>query len=282
MKIKKKNYTIFYIFVTLLIIFITLIYLAELDRNFSSIWTISDFYNPYVGFGLIGVYNTIIRYYSSFNPKIANKPIILNTAEICPHITILKKNYKIIKEEALNVYYSYNLPSMKQIDQIFTNISLEDKWKIFILKWYDEPTKNNCKIICPKTCSLINEIPEIRCAMFSVLEPYTSIPIHRGPFTGCLRYHLGLSIPKDNSKCYIKVANQYYNWKEGDDVIFDDTYKHEVFNNTNEVRIILFIDIVRPLNGIMGIINNKLTDNGKFAKFTKNMNDKGEKLVKLK
>lgn len=282
MKIKTKNYNIIYVFFTLLVIFIILIYLAELDRNFSSVWSINDFYDPYVGGGLLGVYNTIIRYYSSYNDKIYNKPIILDTNSIFPKNNILKNNYKIIKEEAINVYNNYNLPSMKEVDKIFTNISLKDKWKVFILKWYDEPLQNNCKMICPKTCNLINQIPEIRCAMFSVLDPYTSIPSHRGPFTGCLRYHLGLSIPKDRSNCYIKVTDKYYHWKEGDDIIFDDTYSHEVFNNTNEIRIILFIDIVRPLNGLIGIINNKLTSNGKFAKFSKNINDKGEKLVKLK
>jgi aspartyl/asparaginyl beta-hydroxylase (cupin superfamily) len=232
--------------------------------------------------GGVGIYNTWIRYVSSFDEKIANKPVILDTNSVFKNNNILKNNFEIIKQEALDIYKNYDIPSMKEIDQVFTNISIENKWKVFVLKWYDDPIQNNCKKLCPKTCELINQIPEIRCAMFSVLQPHSKIPPHRGPFTGCFRYHLGLSIPKDRKNCYIRVRNENYCWKEGEDVIFDDTYEHEVFNDTDEIRIVLFADIVRPLSGISGYINNIVTSNASIASFTKNFNDRGEKLVKIK
>jgi beta-hydroxylase len=264
------------------IFFLFLIYLAELDRKYSYLWNVSDFYSLYVGCGLLGVYNSIIRYATNFDKRLYNKSIILNTHSVFKNNYILKNNYKMIKNDALNMYNNYDLPTMKDIDPFFTNISLENKWKTFVLKWYDKPLETNCKKICSYTCDLIEKIPEIRSAMFSILMPHTRIPSHRGPFTGCLRYHLGLSVPKDTQNCFIRVKNQVYHWQEGEDVIFDDTYEHEVYNNTDEIRIVLFIDIVRPLNGIIGYINDQVTNNTQFADFTKNMNDKGEKLVQIK
>jgi len=278
---KLKNSTFFFISILILGI-ICFFYLAELDRNFSHVWSVESFYDWYVGGGIIGVYNTWIRYVSSLDERLYNKPFIFDVNSVFQHNHILKNNFQDIKKEALHIYSNYDIPSMKDVDSLFSSITIEDKWKVFILKWYDDPTQNNCKNLCPNTCRLINQIPEIRCAMFSVLQPHSKIPPHRGPFTGCLRYHLALSVPKDRNNCYIRVHGQKYHWKEGEDIVFDDTYEHEVYNNTDEIRIILFVDVVRPLNGIPGKINDILTSNGKFASFTKNMNDRGEKLVKIK
>lgn len=78
----------------------------------------------------------------------------------------------------------------------------------------------------------MSQCNDVMAAMFSILEPGKYISPHKGPFTGCLRYHLGLKIPKDTKNCYIKVNNEKFYWKEGEAMIFDDTYIHEVHNET--------------------------------------------------
>jgi beta-hydroxylase len=80
--------------------------------------------------------------------------------------------------------------------------------------------------------------------MFSILMPGSKIPPHFGPTRMCLRYHLGLKVPEKD--CFIKVGHEIYNWKNGEDIMFDDTIIHSVENNSNEPRIILFLDIERP------------------------------------
>ena len=36
-------------------------------------------------------------------------------------------------------------------------------------------------------------------------------------------------------------------WEEGKSMIFDDTFNHEVWNDTDETRVVLFVDVLRPL-----------------------------------
>jgi aspartyl/asparaginyl beta-hydroxylase (cupin superfamily) len=51
---------------------------------------------------------------------------------------------------------------------------------------------------------------------------------HTGPANFVLRYHLGLVIPEDRDNCWIKLDDEKYSWKEGEDLLFDDTFTHEV------------------------------------------------------
>ena len=78
----------------------------------------------------------------------------------------------------------------------------------------------------------------------SILDPGKHIPAHNGPYKGILRYQLALSVPKDGS-CQIFVDNKPYSWTEGKSVLFDDTFIHEVKNESNEKRIALLLIIRR-------------------------------------
>jgi len=84
-------------------------------------------------------------------------------------------------------------------------------------------------------------------AFFSILAPGKHIPAHRGPYKGVLRYHLGLKIPEPASQCRIRVGDEVRHWAEGESLLFDDTYDHEVWNDTDGERAILFMDVERPL-----------------------------------
>ena len=84
-------------------------------------------------------------------------------------------------------------------------------------------------------------------AMFSILSPRKHILDHRGPYKGVLRYHLGLIVPRDAEACRIRVGEDVRHWEEGKSMIFDDTFNHEVWNDTDETRVVLFVDVLRPL-----------------------------------
>jgi beta-hydroxylase len=112
--------------------------------------------------------------------------------------------------------------------------------------------------------------------MFSILEPGSIIPIHAGPFKGCLRYHLGLNCKKG---AFITIDGCKYEWKNGKDVLFDDTFMHEVQNNSDDIRIILFCDIERKMKSKTdALINNFIIDY--IAPITSRANDKQEKQIK--
>jgi len=41
----------------------------------------------------------------------------------------------------------------------------------------------------------------------------------------------------------------------GASLVFDDTYQHEAWNDTDETRVVLFVDVVRPLRQPMRAVN---------------------------
>jgi len=123
-----------------------------------------------------------------------------------------------------------------------------DKWRTFNLILFnrDVPVNTN---LCPNTTRLLKKIPGMQSALFSFMKPGAYVPPHNDPAKGVIRYHLALKVPKDSHKCFINVDGKNYHWKEGKGVIFDDVYDHWVRNDSDETRVILFVDILRPLEG---------------------------------
>jgi beta-hydroxylase len=82
--------------------------------------------------------------------------------------------------------------------------------------------------------------------MFTMLPPGAKLVSHRDPYAGSLRYHLGLVTPNADS-CRIVVDGQEYSWRDGQDVLFDETFIHHAENKSDTPRLILFCDVERPL-----------------------------------
>ena len=98
----------------------------------------------------------------------------------------------------------------------------------------------------------------MKTAFFSILLPGKRIPEHRGPYKGVVRYHLGLRIPQPAEKCGIRVGEDIRHWQEGKSLIFDDTFPHAAWNDTDDIRVVLFLDIVRPLRFPWSAINHAI------------------------
>jgi beta-hydroxylase len=79
-----------------------------------------------------------------------------------------------------------------------------------------------------------------------MLGPGRRLPEHRGPNKGVLRYHLGLKVPAPDS-CGIRVGGQTRHWREGEGLLFDDTLPHEAWNDGDQPRVVLLVDVIRPL-----------------------------------
>lgn len=130
----------------------------------------------------------------------------------------------------------------------------DGKWKSFWLVAYGRKVTENCRR-CPGTTRLIESIPGIKTGFFSILAPGKHIPEHTGPYTGVLRYHLGLIVPRQKESCRIRVGPKVAHWEEGRSLVFDDTYPHEVWNDTDEERVVLFVDFARPLPFPVSVLN---------------------------
>ena len=63
---------------------------------------------------------------------------------------------------------------------------------------------------------------------------------------GRLRYHLALQVPEHNPP-RLRVGEQVIVWEEGRSLLFDDSLEHEVYNESEEIRVVLVVDVMRPL-----------------------------------
>jgi hypothetical protein len=72
-----------------------------------------------------------------------------------------------------------------------------------------------------------------------------------------MRYHLPLLVPQ-HGQCGIRVGDQTATFEEGVGIMFDDTYEHEAWNDTKETRVVLFLDITRPMKFPFNIINSAI------------------------
>ena len=81
------------------------------------------------------------------------------------------------------------------------------------------------------------------------------IKAHHGSYKGVLRCHLALIVPEPRTDVRMRVGDKMVYWEEGKCVIFDDTHKHEVWNDTDGIRVVLLFDFCRPLPGWLTFVN---------------------------
>ena len=79
------------------------------------------------------------------------------------------------------------------------------------------------------------------------MDPGTHVVSHKGPTKGLVTCHLPLTVPDDRQHCRIEIDGQAYGWTEGQALVFDDTYRHEVWNATDQSRVVLLIHVLRPM-----------------------------------
>ena len=189
----------------------------------------------------------------------------------------LELNWEKIRQELDQVLeYKDKLPNFQDISVEQYSITKDNLWKTYFLYGYGVKVENNCKM-CPETTRLIEKIPGMKTAFFSILYPHKHIPKHRGYYKGVLRYHLGLVVPQQKKDCWISVNNDVRYWEEGKSLIFDDTYLHEVENNTDEIRVVLFLDFVRPMYFPFSILNTLILKLLTFSPFIQNAKKNQEK-----
>ncbi|MEO1730392.1 MAG: aspartyl/asparaginyl beta-hydroxylase domain-containing protein [Pseudomonadota bacterium] len=159
----------------------------------------------------------------------------------------LEANWEAIRDEALAVYRNREaIPPLREISPDHKGIVKDNAWRSFFLIGYGHRVEPNMAR-APKTAELVSRIPGLNSAFFSILAPGTVITPHRGVTKAFVTAHLGLSVPTEREQCWMRVDDQRLSWEEGKLLIFDDTYEHEVRNDTDETRIILLCQIARPL-----------------------------------
>jgi len=185
--------------------------------------------------------------------KVGDRPIF-DAAEF-DWVAPLEADWRKIRAELERVLEKpEELPNFQDISRDQVSITRDDRWKTFFLYGYGYRIDRHCDM-CPETTRLVKAIPGMFTAFFSVLSPGKHIPMHRGPYKGLLRCHLALMVPEPNEECWIEVGGEQAHWQEGRCLVFDDTYRHRVENNTDGMRVVLFLDVLRPLRFPGSILN---------------------------
>lgn len=185
--------------------------------------------------------------------KVPNQPYLDQTQ--FPELKVLQENWQVIRDEVLALTAESQIKAADQYNDIGFNSFFRTGWKRFYLKWYGDSLPSAQKL-CPKTVALLESIPNIKGAMFALLGKQGRLVTHRDPYAGSVRYHLGIITP-NSEDCYISVDGQKYFWRDGEPVMFDETYLHYAENKTDMDRVILFCDVERPMkNRIATAVNN--------------------------
>ena len=184
-----------------------------------------------------------------------------------PWVTGIEADWRKVRAE-LDMVMKYRdaMPSFQDIVKEVGMIQSDDQWKTFFLKGVGMDCEENARR-CPETMKVLAQIPGCTTGFFSILSPRKHIPHHRGPWAGVLRLHLGLLVPEPRHQCRIRIADQVYAWREGEVIIFDDTYNHEVWNDTDGYRVVLFVDFARPLRWPLNKINDWIMNLTALAPF---------------
>jgi beta-hydroxylase len=150
-----------------------------------------------------------------------------------------------------------SLPNFQDILRDVATISRDDRWKAFFFTAYGYRSDTSYAS-CPRTGALLDAIPGLVTAFFSILSPGKRIPAHRGPYRGVVRCHLGLIVPSPPAACGISVGGEERRWREGETMFFDDGYEHFAWNDSGETRVVLFLDVIRPLRQPAAAVNKTL------------------------
>jgi ornithine lipid ester-linked acyl 2-hydroxylase len=149
------------------------------------------------------------------------------------------------------------IPNFQDLSYAQKPLTEGDQWKTFWFYAFGEKAEENCAR-CPETVRVLQKIPGMKSAMFSILAPKKHIPEHRGLWKGVLRYHLGLIVPKPAGSSKIRVGEDVRFWEEGKSMIFDDSHPHEVWNDCDSHRVVLFVDVERPLAFPFSVLNRAI------------------------
>jgi len=179
-----------------------------------------------------------------------NDAAVLDPARHFPEAERFLANWEAIRAEAIEVAASLSrIPRFHEVMREQADISDNDgrDWRMYIMQAYGVRFPRNLAR-CPTLAGIVAGTPDVLSASFSYLAPGKHVPPHRGPFRGILRGYLVLSMPLDaegRPAATLTVDGHDHRLHDGEFMLWDDTFTHEVRNASDEVRVVLLLDIRR-------------------------------------
>ena len=170
----------------------------------------------------------------------------------------LESRWRAIRDECRALLEAEaRLPPVQAISPDNKRLGESGLWRVFLFYGFGYRSQRNC-LECPQTAAALAAIPGLQNAWFSILEPGCRIPLHRGVSKGLVRAHLGLMVPRDSERCFMAIEDRRIHWQEGHCVVFDDMREHWVRNDSDETRVVLLVDVLRPLGWAAALLHRGL------------------------
>jgi beta-hydroxylase len=125
--------------------------------------------------------------------------------------------------------YYYDSPDWRQLMFYFGGVRIQDICELY-----------------PNIDAALREVPGLVSATVSFLAPHERIPAHTHFYKGLLIFHIGMVVPPGGDACAIRVGQEARPWKEGEVFVIDPTFDHEVWNRTDQRRIVILGEFRRP------------------------------------
>jgi beta-hydroxylase len=205
------------------------------------------------GWPIFSLFNCVL--YMTTRPR--GSKAVLDPGEF-PELDLLRQNWQTLRDEGLalvrqDCFDAVKRPGTAGYYDIGFRTFFRCGWSRFYLHWYGY-THHSARRLCPRTVEILKQVPGIHGAMFAFLPRRSQLTRHADPIAVSLRYHLGLATPNSDA-CFINVDGCNRSWRDGEVILFDETYLHYVRNDTDCDRLILMCDVRRPLNPLGALFN---------------------------
>ncbi len=173
-------------------------------------------------------------------------PHVFETS-LFPSIATLEANFRTIRDEVAPMLELMDrLPLIQDLSPDQARIANGDLWRSFVLYGFGKRADRNCALL-PQTANLVAQVPGLESAWFSILLPGYRIPKHRGITKGLITALIGVKVPEKRDMCGIRIEDEVFHYEDGQSIVFDDTIDHEIWNDSDEMRVVLIVDFRRPM-----------------------------------
>lgn len=172
-----------------------------------------------------------------------------------PWLSSLEENWRAIRDEADRARDLRVVPvDTRQLNPL--SVPVLGGWELLPLKTHRGWVLPVCEYF-PRTVRLLSGIPGLRCADFASLNPGSEIVPHHGTNWGVLRAHLALRVPEGGARCELTFPADSLSqpWREGEAFIFDDMHEHGAVNERRGPRLVLLLEVDRPLPQPARVVN---------------------------
>jgi tetratricopeptide (TPR) repeat protein len=196
-----------------------------------------------------GQWSTALQLPHKYIPGLTARPwhSMNDLPQLQPLVDILRDAAPLLRKE----YRKLKRKALLTADEDCIQHNAGGKWHRYeTAAVWQRLNGTTCSLDSPVACGVLLKlrgagvVPILR-AGYSAVDAQTWIRPHFGSSNAALKIHLGLRV--DSSDCAkMRVGTEWRGWTEGEVVLFDDSFEHEVSNDCSSERVVFQVVIRHP------------------------------------